>query len=1114
MKHALSVLAGLLLMAGGAARAADWPAAHGGTGAAEESLPAPLHLAWSYRPAHPPCPAFKGQLPHALFTARLRWRDGPLVEAITYDYAPRPVVADGKLYSGSSAEQTVTCLDAYTGREVWKFYTEGPVRFAPTLWRGAVYAGSDDGHVYCLDGETGELRWKFRAAPGPRRCVGNQRVISAWPVRTSVAVARRSIEGRMQEIAFFGAGLFPPEGTYVHAVDARTGRPIWRREVQYSPHGDILVGKETILVGSARNAPAEYRIADGECTIERRSGARWRRHGGTGLRWLGEWPAWGPHESAMFYVRFSDEPQPAVRKWVRPTILPGTMGRIHGRAVVGTDPVYLLRREALLAIGRDRFRDLLRASLDDKKATGPARKGFFGMTGGGMYEYERDEFSDAVREAALWSLPHQGKWHELIRAGDRLVVGGENSVAVVDGADGTMLWSRTVNGMARGLAVADGALFVGTEQGAIHRFQSQQIAEPRRRIPAGRPPSAGAEARQTAQMIRKLADVGKGFVFILGAGDGRLALEIARQSDFSVVVLERDTGRVREARRGLSEAALYGSRVVVHHAPQGGSAYARGLANLVVLNPSGSDWSQVDQLTAVLDMVQPYGGTLMVAGESPPSLGDSPLAAQFSDWHERRTPSGRTWQVARRGAVPGAGQWTHAYANAANTVCSGEELLGSKFTVQWFGLPGPKHTVDRHRVGHPPLANRGKLFVAGRDHWTTGVDAYNGTILWDLHVPRSTRKMASHQAGMMAADDYLFVASAGECWMLDGGTGEKSYVFQGVNAESDWGYVGCEDGLLVGSNQKRPANDYSVGENDGLRMLTNAGEIHSRPVVSENLFAFDYRSREPAWQYDNHSAILNPTITLANGRVYFAESTNPAAADNPSGTAVLEDFFKEGASLVALDLHSGREAWRVPLGPISENPEDRHERIMYLSYSDGLLLSTRTGHLDGNLGYRFTTYDAATGRRGWTQTIVSDRHRYPLLIYGKNMAQSHPSIIDGKIYMLAHRYGTMFCFDLKTGEPHHDREFGRDWEVKGCAVPTAAVGQLFYRHTTCSMYEIATHRQYDISGATRPSCWMSMVPAGGLVLMPEAGAGCTCGLSLQTSLALAPAAPTGKITEQ
>jgi hypothetical protein len=39
---------------------------------------------------------------------------------------------------------------------------------------------------------------------------------------------------------------------------------------------------------------------------------------------------------------------------------------------------------------------------------------------------------------------------------------------------------------------------------------------------------------------------------------------------------------------------------------------------------------------------------------------------------------------------------------------------------------------------------------------------------------------------------------------------------------------------------------------------------------------------------------------------------------------------------------------------------------------------------------------------------------------------------------------------------------------------------------------------------SRPGCWINMIPAGGLVLIPEASSGCTCGFSLQTSVAYIP----------
>jgi hypothetical protein len=43
-----------------------------------------------------------------------------------------------------------------------------------------------------------------------------------------------------------------------------------------------------------------------------------------------------------------------------------------------------------------------------------------------------------------------------------------------------------------------------------------------------------------------------------------------------------------------------------------------------------------------------------------------------------------------------------------------------------------------------------------------------------------------------------------------------------------------------------------------------------------------------------------------------------------------------------------------------------------------------------------------------------------------------------------------------------------------------------------------------LNNVTRPGCWINIIPAGGLVLIPEASSGCTCGFALQTSIAYVP----------
>jgi len=70
---------------------------------------------------------------------------------------------------GSTVCDRLTAYDIETGRERWRFYTEGPIRVAPAAFRGNVYVASDDGCLYCLSANDGKLRWKFRGGPTDRQ---------------------------------------------------------------------------------------------------------------------------------------------------------------------------------------------------------------------------------------------------------------------------------------------------------------------------------------------------------------------------------------------------------------------------------------------------------------------------------------------------------------------------------------------------------------------------------------------------------------------------------------------------------------------------------------------------------------------------------------------------------------------------------------------------------------------------------------------------------------------------------------------------------------------------------------------------------------------------------
>lgn len=78
------------------------------------------------------------------------------------DGSPEVVIEKGVLYYGSS-NGNFYALNAGTGRELWRFRTDGPVISCPLIHRGRLYFGSCDCHLYCIDARGREL-WRFQTS--------------------------------------------------------------------------------------------------------------------------------------------------------------------------------------------------------------------------------------------------------------------------------------------------------------------------------------------------------------------------------------------------------------------------------------------------------------------------------------------------------------------------------------------------------------------------------------------------------------------------------------------------------------------------------------------------------------------------------------------------------------------------------------------------------------------------------------------------------------------------------------------------------------------------------------------------------------------------------------
>jgi outer membrane protein assembly factor BamB len=439
-------------------QAADWPTYqhdYARTGVARESLLAPFTDGWVHRSRHAPRPAWRGEA---------KW-DGynkvyDLKSRQIFDYAYHPVIADGLLYYGSSADDKIYCLDAATGEQRWTFFTEGPVRLAPTIADGRVFVGSDDGHAYCLDAKSGTLVWKTQLGPRDYRIPGNSRIISRWPLRTGIVV--------IDDLAYCAAGMFPSEGVLITAIEAATGKIKWQQKQTDLPaQGYMLASHTRLYVPAGRNNPVVLNRADGK-RIRVVSG-----QGGTYALLTGDNLVFGPGKTGTLgFVESNQSDQLATFK--------------GNHMIVTPSRSFLQSDTDLSALDRSRYLDLARKRRPLKSRLGKLQDELKKVKAGerqrqilkeaGKLGKQLDEMQSAMQECFAWRVPSSQPL-SIVLAGQTLITGGHNEVAAYSAKDGSQLWQARADGEVFGLAVADGRLYASTSKGVIHCYVARRLGK-------------------------------------------------------------------------------------------------------------------------------------------------------------------------------------------------------------------------------------------------------------------------------------------------------------------------------------------------------------------------------------------------------------------------------------------------------------------------------------------------------------------------------------------------------------------------------------------------------------------------------------------------------------
>jgi outer membrane protein assembly factor BamB len=657
--------------------------------------------------------------------------------------------------------------------------------------------------------------------------------------------------------------------------------------------------------------------------------------------------------------------------------------------------------------------------------------------------------SKSIAPVPLWSVEGVPAPVEIIVAGSKIVVGTIDEVLMIDRDSREIVWRTSIEGRALSLAAANQRLLVATDRGSIYCFDASQ-PDDSPAVSQGTSSDITAKSNtfaEQAKQIVELAGFDEGYCLDFGCGDGQLSEALAKVSTLHIIAIDSDAAKLKIARERLLASGLLGSRVsVIAVDDLSDTGLPNYFANLVVSQlafEQGSDDLPKNELSR---LVRPYGGI---------------------------TAIGKVGSLTRtaRGPLEGAGEWTHQYGTAGNSTSSQDQHIKGTLGMLWF------RDVDvampqRHGRGPGPLFYDGRLYSMGL-HELACVDAYNGRLVWRYPLPNILSAYDGDQlmgtAGTHSpyciSEDGVYVRYQGHCLRLDRVNGQQLEKFEApVDVDGKpgiWGYIACSAGVLVGSL----ADPEHVVT---FRYLERGGDMSSLLTESKSLFGMDSTSGEVLWRYDARHSIRHNALAMDSSSLYLID--RPQALEDRVKTAKVENH--PAGVLVALDAKTGIEKWR------SEDSIDGTLLALSDQHSVLLMASQPTRFaLDSEKAEFLTAIDPHTGKQLWRRPA-----KY----------SSRPMINDRTIYSEGG------AWDLFSGSPI-GFEFKRSY---GCGVLTGSKHTMLFRSATLGYFDFQRQGKVENYGGIRPGCWINAIPAGGLVLMPDASAGCVCSYLNQAWFAL------------
>jgi outer membrane protein assembly factor BamB/cyclopropane fatty-acyl-phospholipid synthase-like methyltransferase len=1020
--------------------------------ASPEQLPAKLNLQWIREMAapKPAWPASQGRL--------------------QFDASYEPVVAGKTIFVGSMISDSVTAYDTETGAEKWRFYADGPVRFAPVVYKDKIYFASDDGYLYCLNTEDGSLIDKFLAGPATNKVIGNDRLVGMWPVRGGPVLYDGTI--------YFAASIWPFMGTFIHAIDAETADIIWTNSGSGStylmqphsspafagaaPQGYLVATEDKLLVAGGRSVPAAY---------DRKTGKFLYYH----LNKYGKMGLCKVMASGGYF--FND----------------GSIYKLSDGIGISRAPASVIADDIII-----------------------------GTRSNAVVAYQIEPGAKSAKD--IWqteALPQLDRIH--IAAGSRVYGSGEDGTITAidipaDNSQAEVSWQGKVDGEVWSMLAADGKLFVVTLEGNLYCF-AEKKTEPKCFVRQTKPlPVCSDQWIEKAKQILEMTEQKAGYCLLLGLGTGELLYELISQTDLHIFALDPDVEKVAAIRRKLDEAELYGNRVSVHVGDITTIRLAPYMANLIVsedLQAAGTGKGDVF-IERVFHSLRPYGGTACF------SVPQIKHAAVFKRMAELKLPgreitsSSDFLLLIRAGALADSADWTHQYGDSANTVMSYDKAVKAPLGLLWFGGPSNDKILPRHGHGPSPQVVGGRLFIEGRN-MIRAVDVYTGRLLWERQFEDIGKfyDNTAHQPGAneigsnyVTVSDAVYIVYGDKIHVLDPATGRttKEFSMPGQD-ESNFGSLAVWKDLLLatssplhvplkgGKGSMILPKDIKpiIKKGDDWHYLTGTGVTPNADYASGSkmLVAMNRHTGDVLWRRNADYSFRHNAIAMAAGKVFCIDGISDVKLAYLKRRGL--NFEKE-RTLYALDARTGELIWQT-------NESIFGTWLAYSTEHDVLLEagSRSSDRADDEIDKGMTAYRGTDGQVLWR---TDDRYKGPPIIY-------HDWIITQTGGGSGSTAADAKAFNLLSGEyvtrehPMTGETIPWTWiRFKGCNTAIASENLLTFRSASSAFVDLTAGQGTASIGGFKSGCTSNLIIANGVLNAPDYTRTCTCSYQNQASLAL------------